>query len=255
MREIVRTWPDTVVLDLTRNHRSTAHIVAVADTLLEERRRRARPRRSDDGEVPHRARIRHRRGGGRARRDLARGQAPAGQSVALHGRAGAHQRPARGRRRLPGRRGHPQRAARPRALAGVGPAPRRRTPRGAFDEDPATPSRSRRSTGPRGSSSPTSRRSAGPRGCSPTTTRPARTSSPRSSASPTWRSAAPRTRCFITWSRGRNDPRYPDRAPSRFLAGVEPAVAEIEARNAPLTGEARRARLAAIRRDLEGADR
>jgi DNA helicase-2/ATP-dependent DNA helicase PcrA len=58
---------------------------------------------------------------------------------------------------------------------------------------------------------------------------------------------------LITWSRGRNDPRYPDRSPSRFLAPIEKVVGEIEQRNAPLTGEARRARLAAIRRELEEA--
>jgi superfamily I DNA/RNA helicase len=60
---------------------------------------------------------------------------------------------------------------------------------------------------------------------------------------------------LITWSRGRNDPRYPDRAPSRFLAPIEKVIADIERRNAPLTGEARKARLAAIRHELEQAQR
>jgi DNA helicase-2/ATP-dependent DNA helicase PcrA len=59
---------------------------------------------------------------------------------------------------------------------------------------------------------------------------------------------------LITWSRGRNDPRYPDRAPSRFLAPIESAIAAIDARNAPLTGEARRARLAAIRAELASSE-
>src|ERR1035441_5977925 len=58
---------------------------------------------------------------------------------------------------------------------------------------------------------------------------------------------------LITWSRGRNDTRFPDRSPSRFLAPIEKVIAEIEQRNAPLTGEARKARLAAIRRELEEA--
>ena len=49
--EIVNTWPDTVVLDLTRNHRSTARIVAVANTLLEEGARGIVPAR-DDGPTP-----------------------------------------------------------------------------------------------------------------------------------------------------------------------------------------------------------
>jgi DNA helicase-2/ATP-dependent DNA helicase PcrA len=56
---------------------------------------------------------------------------------------------------------------------------------------------------------------------------------------------------LITWSRARNDARYPDRAPSRYLAAIEKVIKEIEERNAPLRGEARRARLAAIRRELE----
>jgi DNA helicase-2/ATP-dependent DNA helicase PcrA len=56
---------------------------------------------------------------------------------------------------------------------------------------------------------------------------------------------------LITWSKGRNDPRYPDRSPSRFLGPIEKVIGEIEQRNAPLTGEARKARLAAIRRELE----
>jgi DNA helicase-2/ATP-dependent DNA helicase PcrA len=56
---------------------------------------------------------------------------------------------------------------------------------------------------------------------------------------------------FITWSRGRNDPRYPDRSPSRFLQTIEKVIGDIELRNKPLTGDARKARLAAIRRELE----
>jgi DNA helicase-2/ATP-dependent DNA helicase PcrA len=56
---------------------------------------------------------------------------------------------------------------------------------------------------------------------------------------------------LITWSRGRNDPRYPDRSPSRFLGPIQQTINELEARNAPLRGEARRARLAAIRASLE----
>jgi superfamily I DNA/RNA helicase len=59
---------------------------------------------------------------------------------------------------------------------------------------------------------------------------------------------------LITWSRGRNDPRYPDRAPSRFLAPIEEVIAAIDQRNAPLTGDARKARLAAIRAELASSD-
>jgi len=56
---------------------------------------------------------------------------------------------------------------------------------------------------------------------------------------------------LMTWSRGRNDPRYPDRSPSRFLAPIDKVVRELDARNAPLRGDARKARLAAIRASLE----
>jgi superfamily I DNA/RNA helicase len=55
---------------------------------------------------------------------------------------------------------------------------------------------------------------------------------------------------LITWSKGRNDPRYPDRSPSRFLAPIEAVIRELDERNAPLTGDARKARLAAIRASL-----
>jgi DNA helicase-2/ATP-dependent DNA helicase PcrA len=58
---------------------------------------------------------------------------------------------------------------------------------------------------------------------------------------------------LITWSKGRNDPRFPDREPSRFLAPIEVVLAEIAQRNAPVTGEQRRRRLEAIRRELEAA--
>jgi len=59
---------------------------------------------------------------------------------------------------------------------------------------------------------------------------------------------------LITWSRGvtiRAIPTDRPRAISRRLNGYR----EIEQRNAPLTGEARKARLAAIRRELEERQR
>src|ERR1700722_11875984 len=51
INELLSTWPDTVVLDLTRNHRSTANIIAVANTLLEEGARGILPAQ-DEGDVP-----------------------------------------------------------------------------------------------------------------------------------------------------------------------------------------------------------
>ena len=53
INDIIATWPDTVILDLTRNHRSTANIIAVANTLLEEGARGIEPAK-DEGEVPPR---------------------------------------------------------------------------------------------------------------------------------------------------------------------------------------------------------
>src|ERR1700677_1143258 len=51
INELLTTWPDTVVLDLTRNHRSTANIIAVANTLLEPGARGIEPAK-DEGDVP-----------------------------------------------------------------------------------------------------------------------------------------------------------------------------------------------------------
>ena len=51
MSEVLATWPDTQILDLTRNHRSTASIIAVASTLLEAGAKGIEPAR-EDGVVP-----------------------------------------------------------------------------------------------------------------------------------------------------------------------------------------------------------
>jgi ATP-dependent exoDNAse (exonuclease V) beta subunit len=58
---------------------------------------------------------------------------------------------------------------------------------------------------------------------------------------------------LITWSKGRNDPRFPDRTPSRFLGPIENVLAERAKEEAPLTGEARRAKIQAIKEELERA--
>lgn len=49
--DVLRTWPDTVVIDLTRNHRSTAAIVTVASTLLDPDAKGIEPAR-EDGAIP-----------------------------------------------------------------------------------------------------------------------------------------------------------------------------------------------------------
>jgi DNA helicase II / ATP-dependent DNA helicase PcrA len=251
MVDLVRTWPDTEVLDLTRNHRSTAQIIAVADTLLERGAAGLVPARPD-GEVP-----------------LVRGydtdeeeaEHVATWLAALH------------------RPGRPWRSmavlARTNAqlelVAGYLSA-------GGIPHERRGPEHSPASDLHLGSD-------AGRRLDDDTTDAVALSTIHRAKglefahvaaigwaegqlphyASTSAEELAEEQRLayvalsraeqslFITWSRGRNDPRYPDRSPSRFLTGVERVVAEIEARNAPLTGQARRARLEAIRRELEGA--
>jgi superfamily I DNA/RNA helicase len=49
--ELLATWPDTVSLDLTRNHRSTANIVTVASTLLEPGAAAIEPAK-EGGDIP-----------------------------------------------------------------------------------------------------------------------------------------------------------------------------------------------------------
>jgi superfamily I DNA/RNA helicase len=61
------------------------------------------------------------------------------------------------------------------------------------------------------------------------------------------------TSLLITWSKGRDDARRAPRAPSRFLQPIEAALAALTAEQAPLEGDAARARIAAIKADLESA--
>jgi DNA helicase-2/ATP-dependent DNA helicase PcrA len=55
---------------------------------------------------------------------------------------------------------------------------------------------------------------------------------------------------LVTWSRNRDNHKFPDRTPSRFLGPVAAAVTELKAQNQPLEGDERKARLAAIRAAL-----
>ncbi len=249
--EIVNTWPDTVVLDLTRNHRSTARIVAVANTLLEEGARGLVPAR-DDGPTPivrayntdeEEARhvatwlgVNHRPGTSwRSMAVLARTNAqldliaealeaasiPAERRGADHSPASDLFAPAEHGRRVEHdaldavalSTIHRAKGLEFEHVAVVGWA------EGLLFHDTAT----------------TEIQLAEEQ-------RLAYVAISRAELS-----------LLLTWSRGRNDPRYPDRVPSRYLAPIERVIAAINRRDAPLTGEARRARLAAIRRDLAAA--
>ncbi len=61
------------------------------------------------------------------------------------------------------------------------------------------------------------------------------------------------TSLLMTWSRGRDDPRRPERVASRFLTPIEAAVYVRTQELAPLEGDERRARIRAIREDLAKA--
>jgi DNA helicase-2/ATP-dependent DNA helicase PcrA len=251
MLDIVATWPDTVVLDLTRNHRSTAQIITVADTLLEPGAAGLVPARPD-GEVPlvrgydtdeeeaeHVATwlaAKHRPGSPwRSMAVLARTNAQL-ELVAGYLEASG----------IPAERRGPDHS--PASDLHVGPDASRRVDDDALDAVALS----------------TIHRAKGLEFAHVAVIGWAEGQLPHYAASGDDELAEEQRLAyvalsraeqslFITWSRGRNDPRFPDRAPSRFLTDIERAIAEMNARDAPLTGEARRARLEAIRRELEAA--
>ena len=250
LSEVVRTWPDTQILDLTRNHRSTAHIIAVANTLLEPGARGIVPAR-DDGEAPlvrsydtdaleaqHVATwltVQHRPGS-------------PWKSMAVLARTNA------------------QLDVIETALQEAGiPCERR-----GLDHSPASdllgPETSRRfdSTVTDAVALSTIHRSKGLEFQHVVAVGWAEGQLPHYNATKSEQldeeqrlayvalSRAEST-LLVTWSKGRNDPRFGDREPSRFLAPIERVLEEISQRNAPVSGERRRERLAAIRRELEAA--
>ena len=237
--DIVRTWPDTVVLDLTRNHRSTAHIITVANTLLEEGARGLQPAK-DDGEIPvvrsyntddDEARhvttwlaMRHQPGG-------------AWRTMAVLARTNAQ---------LELLAGHLEAADIPYERRGADHSPA---------SDLAAPDVPTRRVDPDirdAVALSTIHRSKGLEfhhvaviGFAEGQLPNYRATSPEEIAEEQRLAYVALSRAeqslLITWSRGRNDPRFPDRAPSRFLAPIERAIADMVAANAPLTGAARRA--------------
>jgi DNA helicase-2/ATP-dependent DNA helicase PcrA len=252
LNDIVRTWPDTVVLDLTRNHRSTANIIAVANTLLEAGAAGIVPAK-DDGEVPlvrsyntdeeeaarvtTWLRVKHQPGSPwRSMAVLARTNA---QLELVAGYLEAAD--------IPYERRGPEHSPASDLFMTPDATPRR------IDEDQID-----------AVALSTIHRSKGLEFQHVAAIGWAEGQLPNFNATSAAALAEEQRLAYvalsraedsilITWSRGRNDPRYPDRSPSRYLAPIERVIAEIEQRNAPLTGEARKARLAAIRRELEEA--
>jgi DNA helicase-2/ATP-dependent DNA helicase PcrA len=252
LHEIIRTWPDTVVLDLTRNHRSTSNIIAVANTLLEEGAAGIVPAK-DDGDIPmvrgyntdeqeasHVATwlgVKHQPGSPwRSMAVLARTNA---QLELIAGYLDAADIP------------NERRGAEHSPASDLLIAPDAWIRRVEEDQRDAV-------------ALSTIHRAKGLEFQHVAAIGWAEGQLPNYNATTTAELAEEQRLAYvalsraensllITWSKGRNDPRYPDRSPSRFLALIEKAITEIERRNAPLTGEARKARLAAIRRELEEA--
>jgi DNA helicase-2/ATP-dependent DNA helicase PcrA len=253
LQEIVRTWPDTVVLDLTRNHRSTAHIIEVASTLLEDGAARIVPAK-DDGDVP-----------------MVRAyntDAEEAEHVATWLSAN-HQSGTTWRSMAVLSRTNAQLEVVAGSLDAAGIPNERRGPEHSPASDlfvaPDTSARRTDDEQRDAVALSTIHRAKGLEFKHVAAIGWAEGQLPNYNATTPLELAEEQRLAYvalsraedsvlITWSRGRNDPRYPDRAPSRFLAPIEKAIAAIEARNAPLTGEARRARLAAIRAELESSD-
>jgi DNA helicase-2/ATP-dependent DNA helicase PcrA len=249
--DIVRTWPDTVVLDLTRNHRSTAHIIAVANTLLEPGARGIVPAH-DDGDVP-----------------LVRGYATdldEAQHVATW--LSVHHQPGSPWKSMAVlARTNAQLDVIEAALEATGiPAERRGLEHSPASDLIAPESSSRRVEHeiPDAIALSTIHRSKGLEFQHVVAVGWAEGQLPHYNATTPEELAEEQRLAYvalsraestllITWSKGRNDPRFPDRVPSRFLGPIEQVLNEIAQRNAPVTGERRRQRLEAIRRELESA--
>lgn len=248
MRDIVETWPDTIVLDLTRNHRSTAPIIAVANTLLEEGARGIEPA-IDDGEIP-----------------LVRGyltDEEEAQHVATWLTA-KHQSGTSWRSMAVLARTNAQLELVATYLEAAGVPYERRGPEHSPASDllvPETIARRIEEHERDAVALSTIHRAKGLEFESVATIGWAEGQLPNYNATSPAQLAEEQRLAYvalsraeqsllITWSKGRNDPRFPDRSPSRYLAPIERVVKDLNARNAPLVGEARRARLAAIRASL-----
>ena len=251
LNDVVRAWPDTVVLDLTRNHRSTKAIVTVANTLLEEGARGIVPA-DDEGELP-----------------LVRAydtDEDEAEHVAIW--LTLHHRP-----------GSPWKSmgvlARTNAqLDLIADALERHTipfERRGADHGPSSDlnaeewkKRQQEIAETDAVALSTIHRSKGLEfqhvvvvGCAEgqlpnyNATTPAELAEEARLAYVAL-SRAERT-LLITWSRALNDPRFSGRKPSRYLAAIDVALTSLAAQRAPAAPEVRKSRLDAIRHQLEAA--
>jgi DNA helicase-2/ATP-dependent DNA helicase PcrA len=248
INEILLTWPDTVVLDLTRNHRSTANIIAVANTLLEEGARGIMPAK-DEGEVPLvRSYNTDEEEAAHVATWLASKHQPGSpwKSMAVLARTNAQLELVASyldAADIPGERRGPEHS--PASDLAAPELTSRRLDEA--ERDAVALSTIHRAKGLEFQHVATIGWAEGQLPNYNATT-PAQVAEEQRLAYVAL-SRAERS-LLITWSKGRNDPRYPDRSPSRFLAPIEHVIRDLEEKNAPLRGDARRARLAAIRASL-----
>ncbi len=248
MTDILATWPDTVVLDLTRNHRSTANIIAVANTLLEPGARGIEPAK-DEGDVPLvRAYDTDEQEAEHVATWLSAKHHPGSpwHSLAVLARTNAQLELIASyldAADIPYERRGPEHSPASDLLATDLSTRRLDEP----DHDAVALSTIHRSKG-------LEFQHVAAIGWAEGQLPHYNATSPEQLAEEQRLAYVALSRAeqslLITWSRGRNDPRYPDRHPSRFLAPIEVVIADIERRNAPLTGDARKARLDAIKASL-----
>lgn len=252
LNEVIKTWPDTVVLDLTRNHRSTANIIEVANTLLEEGVAGITPAK-DDGAVP-----------------MVRAydtDAEEAQHVALWLTA-MHQPTTPWKSMAVLARTNTQLEVIASYLEAANVPFERRGPEHSPASDIFNPTefaQRRLEEEQRDAVAlSTIHRSKGLEFQVVATVGWAEGLLPNYNATSPLEIAEEQRLAYvalsraesallITWSKGKNEPRFPDRQPSRFLGPIETAISAIEARNAPLTGDERKSRIAAIRAQLAAA--
>ena len=252
LRSVLDTWPDTVVLDLTRNHRSTAHIVAVANTLLESGVVGITPAK-EDGELPLvRAFDTDEEEADRVAQWLRSHRQPGSpwRSMAVLARTNAQLEAfelALSRAEIPSHRLGSDHSPASDLIVTSEPTARWTSP-----EIPDAVSLS------------TIHRAKGLEWRHVAVVGFAEGLLPHYNASGAEEIAEEQRLAYvaltraestllITWSKGRNDPRRPERAGSRFLVPIEHRLAELQSVLAPLSGEHAKARIAAIRDDLARA--
>lgn len=249
LQELLSTWPSTQVLDLTRNHRSTANIVAVADTLLDEGAAGISPAK-DDGEIPLiRAFDTEEDEARQVAAWIATHQQPGTPWRAMAVLARTNQQlvaiaTAFGELDIPfERKGADYSPGSDVVLGDVGA-------NHWFDK-----------TELNAVTLSTIHRAKGLEWQYVAVVGMAEGVLPHFNATSEAEIAEERRLAYVavtraedavllTWNRGRHDAKSPERRPSRFLAPIEQKITELRDTHAPLTGEARRQRLAALRQQL-----